>query len=471
MIGGMVLGLTLGAQFGITQWLVHLGLLVGYPSQAMMLFLPLTTGLHQRCLLVGQCRFCLAGPKPATLPESLAMNVLAPGFCTMLVSASPLLLAPIVGIVTTPAVIGCCVVGGLGALLDWLLLATVYLPAVVLWLQAREKAALHGRQVVWQVPGRGPIAAVSPAHERAADLLRRAKDRAVNHRQLLVTGDGGGDLCGRLTAADSSLQQPFLPPASTAITSSNISNRLPEQLNDHIPSTAEASSGSLGTGNDLGNGHACWHTVDCVFRIMMVAGATMLLGFCLQYWFVQHGRPPVVSTQQLVGPNSYIKKWQDQYDLFFKQLPLPLDFALTGTGGGAESGKVAPNEGTILTDPLNGPALAAAAAKLRADPRLDPTKVRDWYGKFRSWCYSLQKLCRNTMEPVPHVGAIVKPSAPDSKIAMISSNFIGGCCGDLYPTSRSFDRYLGTFILEHPNFAVSTQTRPTAVLALSRSEI
>ena len=36
MLAGTVLGLSLGAQFGLCRWLTHLGWLVGYPSEAMV---------------------------------------------------------------------------------------------------------------------------------------------------------------------------------------------------------------------------------------------------------------------------------------------------------------------------------------------------------------------------------------------------------------------------------------------------
>ena len=62
------LGMTLMGQYGAMQSAKLAGWISPYPIEAMMLFLPLTMGLHHRVLLVGEARVVMSDR--LSLPEA-----------------------------------------------------------------------------------------------------------------------------------------------------------------------------------------------------------------------------------------------------------------------------------------------------------------------------------------------------------------------------------------------------------------
>ena len=350
-ISACTTGMTLTGVFGCMRACGSFGLITLYPIQAMMLFLPLTMGLHHRVLIAGQCRCIITRTSehqttladPERLLEVLTINILTPAACTMTAAAGAMVCAS-VWILQVPAIQGCAIVGAFGVLLDWVLLSTVYLPAVALC-QERQQRTRGLQDVAITACGMQSVVGFEEGNGRAALTPPFRASQAKR----------------RVTA-----------PAKCCQTRKQVQ-------------------------------------AGCVsfYRILVCCGTVALLALSAPYFqaFVDRDSGGLlhlnVTTQSLVPVNSEIKIWADNYaDYFASAVSLPLDFPII-VGDGTPA---------ALMDPSNGPSLVAAAEVLRMDPRLNASTVTDWYGTFRKWChksYDGLHLCRDTMQGGdPETGAV-----------------------------------------------------------------
>jgi hypothetical protein len=350
------LGMTLMGQYGAMQSAKLAGWISPYPIEAMMLFLPLTMGLHHRVLLVGEARVVMsdrlsrpeAGNRsgsgqrqrqrpPPPLVEALCANVMVPAACTACTAALSLLLAGLCA-ARVPVLRGCCVVGAIGVVLDVVLLGTVLLPTVALW-------------------------------------QRRSLPKPFNALGSIQGGDA---------TVPARVDNAFLLPVSTRVAAGR---------EEHRASLSPR-------GREPGPGGR-WRSVVRAYQALALAGTLGLVAFSLQYafgsteggghrssiiWADDGESQPSTDTQSMVPASSSIRHWADDYARWFQHVvSLPVDFPIVGTTG-------------ALMDPANGPRLVACVERLRADPRLNASSVRDWYGDFRQYCHSTA-LCRLTMAP------------------------------------------------------------------------
>lgn len=362
-ISACTTGLTLTGVFGWMRICGAYGLLTPYPIQAMMLFLPLTMGLHHRVLIAGQCRSIVtktptgqrALADPARLLEVLCINILSPAACTMASAAGSMGYASM-WMVTVPAIQGCAIVGAGGVVLDWVLLATVFLPAVALCQernqQVQAKSCFEAQAVVDFGERPGPR---QPSMLLAAQT-HQASQQPQKCCQTAKQVQAGCVWCYRLLA--------FCGAAALLVL------------------TGAQYTKAFVDGDSTGLLH------------------------------------PSISTQSLVPVKSEIKLWADNYAAYFgAEVSLPLDFPILVGDGTPDA----------LMDPANGPSLVAAAAALRQDPRLNASSVQDWYGEFRTWChksYDGLHLCRNTMEggDAGGMGYLTKRSFDDYLSFFIAGN-------------------------------------------------
>jgi hypothetical protein len=373
-------GLTLVGVFGWLRVAAWADVITAYPIQAMMIFLPLTMGLHQRAMLSSQCRSVLSGAEKGAdhgrLLEVVATGVIAPAACSA-AAVSGAMLYGAAWVVTVPAIRGCAVVAAGGVLLDFALLATVFMPALAIW---QERKLTVGPHCSDDKQPEGD----DDARARARSILQRARARSGLGQG--IEGDG--------------------PHTSLLLPAHAVQARVvPRRRLRSCPPTA----------TQLRH----WAFSSCrAAAVAVTMGAIVFSSRYVEaYWSggsagsaVLH---PDVTTQSLVPHTSEIKLWADAYAVHFASaISLPLNFPIDAA---AEA----------LMDPQNGPAMVAAVAALRANPRLNASSVTDWYGDFRAWChktYDGLHLCRNTM----------------------TAGSAAGEAGFLTP--RSFEGYLSLFI-------------------------
>lgn len=349
-ISACTTGMTLTGVFGCMRACGSFGLITPYPIQAMMLFLPLTMGLHHRVLIAGQCRCVITKTSdqqstlvdPQRLLEVLAINILTPAACTMTAAAAGMICAS-VWILQVPAIQGCAIVGAGGVLLDWVLLATVYLPAVALCQERQRHTDIDtacGMQSVWFEKGHGRTPALTPSF-RTEQVKRRV----------------------------------------------GLASTVPKKC---CQTREQVQAGCL----------SCYRLLACCGAVTLL---TLSAPYARAFVYMDSGGllHLNVTTQSLVPINSEIRNWADNYANYFAPaVSLPIDFPIV-VGDGTPA---------ALMDPSNGPSLVAAAEVLRKDPRLNASTVTDWYGTFRAWChksYDGLHLCRDTMQGGdPETGAV-----------------------------------------------------------------
>ena len=87
------------------------------------------------------------------------------------------------------------------------------------------------------------------------------------------------------------------------------------------------------------------------------------------YYF--HHPCPNLPTSSLVPKSSYMHDWSIQYDEYFSNAALPIDFPISGIDFG---------------NPANGPRLNAMAEELAAAPQMNASEFRNWYKAFSEFC-------------------------------------------------------------------------------------
>lgn len=101
-------------------------------------------------------------------------------------------------------------------------------------------------------------------------------------------------------------------------------------------------------------------SIGCCSAVISLSGEVLLGGF-----------KPVLPLHDLVPKSSYIYSWSLNYDRYWSQVPLPLDF---------------PVQGIDQTDPRNGPLMMELGNAIKASPIINQSTFRHWYAGYRDFC-------------------------------------------------------------------------------------